>query len=116
MQQLHITTEKIPNKNAYLISLEGDFDGYVEENIQEIDLLIRGSEEKTSFVFDFTKLNYMNSFAIGNLVQWRNQIIAKDGKLFILGINNEIKDALNIVGGSILFVFLDNLETALNAI
>ena len=116
MQELKILIDPVPDHyNSYIIHCEGDFDGAAEKNLEEIQKLIDEASDNINLIFDFSKLNFLNSFAIGNLVKWRNEVSQLSGKCYITGSNAEVKKSLSIVGGS-LFIMIDDLETAIDAL
>ncbi len=116
MESLKISIEHVPDHyNTHLIKFDGDFDGAAEENLVGIQSLIDEASDNINLIFDFSKLNFLNSFAIGNLVKWRNNVSRISGKCYIIGSNADIKKSLSIVGRS-LFIMIDDLQTAIEAL
>jgi len=113
MQSLIIQTEKFNEvANTQIVHFNGDFDGYVKENLTEILKLIEDGEAKTRLIFDFSKLNYLNSYAIGHLVAWHNKLTESEGEIIIVGINKNIEDIFSILGVNSLFKTFPDLEAA----
>lgn len=111
MQKLTLTIADYPDlSNAKLVSFEGDFDGYSEETIVELQNEIDQSGSRGMLIFEFSKLNYLNSFAIGQLVAWHNTMNTKQGKIFIVGINKNIQDIFSVLGIESVFKTYNNLE------
>lgn len=109
MQKLILNITDYPDiPNAKLVYFEGDFDGYAEETIASLQSEIDQSGPGNTLIFDFTKLNYLNSFAIGQLVSWHNMMNSKDGKILIVGINKNIQDIFSVLGiGSVFKTYTD---------
>jgi anti-anti-sigma factor len=113
MQKLNITIEPIPDKpNAHIVHFDGDFDGYAKENLVDIQKFVDESKEGTTLLFDFSKLNYLNSYAIGHLVSWHNHVSKTGGKILIAGTNKNVEDIFAILGIGNLFKIYTDVEAA----
>jgi len=111
MQKLTLSITDYPDlPNSRLVFFEGDFDGYAEETISELQASIDQSGPGSTIIFEFSKLNYLNSFAIGQLVAWHNAMNAKQGKILIVGINKNIEDIFSVLGIESVFKTYNNLE------
>lgn len=111
MQKLTLSVAdytEIPN--AKIVYFEGDFDGYAEETITELQSQVDQCGNGTVLIFDFSKLNYLNSYAIGQLVSWHNTISTKGGKIVIVGINKNIQDIFSVLGIESVFKTYPSLE------
>ncbi|MBU1018048.1 STAS domain-containing protein [Patescibacteria group bacterium] len=109
MQTLEITIEPIAElQNTYIAHFQGAFDGGVKEPLEAVEKLVMGSTEKTTMIFDFKSLDYLNSYAIGQLVAWHNHLIKNGGQLIIASPSKNVEDIFNIVGiSTVLKIFLD---------
>jgi len=117
MKKLDISIEKFPDKlNAHIIHFDGDFDGYAKENLTDIQKFIDESKAGTVLLFDFSKLNYLNSYAIGHLVAWHNHLSKMGGKIIIAQTNKNVEDIFSILGIGNLFKIYPDLETAKGAL
>lgn len=116
MQKLTITIDNLPEiPNANIVHFEGDFDGYAKENLVEIQSYIDNCKPGSVLVFDFAKLNYLNSYAIGHLVAWHNHINKIGGKILMVGTNKNVEDIFAILGISNLFKIFPTLDAAIKA-
>ena len=117
MKKLNINFEEYPDHpNSYLVHFDGDFDGYAKENLVDIQKFVDGCKENTILLFDFSKLNYLNSYAIGHLVAWHNHLTKTGGKILIAGTNKNVEDIFAILGISNLFDVYPDLESAKKSI
>lgn len=109
MQKLNLSVSNYPDiTNAKIIYFDGDFDGYAEDTIAIIQEEVDKAAPESVLIFEFTKLNYLNSFAIGQLVSWHNTISAKRGKILIVGINKNVQDIFSVLGiGSVFKTYTD---------
>ena len=118
MQKLTLTITDYPDiPNAKMVYFEGDFDGYAEETIMDLQVALEQATPSNIFIFDFSKLNYLNSFAIGQLVSWNNTITAKTGQIMIIGLNKNIEDIFTVLGiGSLFKTYpsIEDLKKAMN--
>ncbi|MBN2087908.1 STAS domain-containing protein [Candidatus Peregrinibacteria bacterium] len=114
MKKLQITFEKINEKpNSQIVKFDGDFDGSVKENLTETYSLVDEAPQGTNLIFDFSKLNYLNSYAIGHLVSWHKTINQKGGKIFISGTNKNVEDIFAILGLATLFKVFPDVTSAI---
>jgi anti-anti-sigma factor len=117
VKKLNITIDELPEKpNAHIVHFDGDFDGYAKENLTDIQKFIDESKDGITLLFDFNKLNYLNSYAIGHLVAWHNHVSKGGGKIIIAGTNKNVEDIFAILGIGNLFKIYPDLETAKGAL
>ncbi|MFH0838326.1 MAG: STAS domain-containing protein [Patescibacteria group bacterium] len=111
MQKLTLSiTDYSDLPNAKLIYFEGDFDGYAEDTIAQIQNEVDQATPGRVLIFEFSKLNYLNSFAIGQLVAWHNVMNEKKGQILIVGINRNIQDIFSVLGIGSVFKIYSSLE------
>lgn len=117
MQKLTITIEKHPEvENAHIAHFDGAFDGSIKEPLVELEKFINSDLPKTNVIFDFKKLDYLNSYAIGQLVAWHNHLLKKEGKVMIAAPSKSVEDIFNILGISNLFKIFPDIESAVNSL
>lgn len=111
MQKLNLSIANYPDiPNAKIVYFDGDFDGYAEDTIAVIQEEVDKTGPGTTLIFEFSKLNYLNSFAIGQLVSWHNTIGAKQGKIVIVGTNKNVQDIFSVLGIGAVFKTYSSLE------
>lgn len=111
MQKLTLSITDYPDlPNTKLVFFEGDFDGYSEDTITELQGAVDQTGPSSTLIFDFSRLNYLNSFAIGQLVAWHNAMNAKQGRILIIGINKNIQDIFSVLGIESVFKTYSSLE------
>jgi len=92
------------------------FSGQLDEtNIEEEAMKVYDVMEKekvNNFVFDFTKLTYLNSKSVGYLADWQSKVSQSGGKLIIFGAAENIFDILDVVGLTKLIEMVDDFESA----
>lgn len=116
MQDLTVTTEPhavIPN--TFIAHFEGAFDGHIKEPIAELEAKVM-EDVGHNFIFDFSKLSFLNSYAIGQLVAWHNHLLNTNGQIIIASPAKNVEDIFNIVGISNMFKIFPDLDTAANSI
>ncbi|MDH5596576.1 MAG: STAS domain-containing protein [Candidatus Peregrinibacteria bacterium] len=113
MQKLTVSIGDLPGvPNAQLVKFVGDFDGYAKESITGVESAVNEATAGSSFVFDFSGLNYLNSFAIGQLVSWHNSLESKQGRILIVGTNKNVEDIFSVLGINTIFKNFATLEEA----
>lgn len=111
MQKLTLNMVEYPDiPNSKLVYFDGDFDGYSEDTVGELQGEVDQAGPGSTLIFEFSKLNYLNSFAIGQLVAWHNTMNSKQGKIFIVGINKNIQDIFSVLGIESVFKTYATLE------
>jgi len=117
MKKLTITFDVNPDyPNSHIVHFDGDFDGYAKENLTDIQSFIDGCQPGSMLIFDFAKLNYLNSYAIGHLVAWHNHLSRMGGKILVAATNKNVEDIFAILGISTIFKIFPDIETAKEAI
>ena len=117
MQKLTITIEKHPElENTHIAHFEGAFDGSLKEPLAELEDLINKSPAKTNVILDFKKLDYLNSYAIGQLVAWHNHLLKGQGQIMVAASSKSVEDIFNILGISNLFKIFPDIESAIGSL
>lgn len=114
MKTLTVQIEKEVKPNVHVVHFIGAFDGGNRDPLTELESLIEAASS-TQFVFDFSGLEYMNSYAIGTLIGWQNGLSSKNSKIILAAVRPNIEDILGIIGSSQLFLFKDDVPSALEA-
>ncbi len=113
MEALTLTLETKTNiPNTAIAYFEGDFDGGAKEHLADLESFIDSSTPKTRLILDFSKLNFLNSYAIGHLVAWHQHLSSIGGEIVIVNTNKNVEDIFAIVGITKLFKIYPDLPTA----
>lgn len=117
MAQITITTEDVvspsPDRKIKLLHFTGQLDeSNVDEKAKEIYDIIASVPSGLSLIFDFAKLEYMNSKSIGYLTDWYTKLSEKKGSIIIANARPNILDILQVVGISQLINCAGTLEEA----
>ncbi|MBI2639230.1 STAS domain-containing protein [Candidatus Peregrinibacteria bacterium] len=103
MAQITITVEDIassvPDKKIKLLKFAGQLDeSNVDDKAKEIYSIIDAVPQGLFLIFDFEKLEYMNSKSIGYLTDWYSKLSEKKGGILIANARPNITDILQVVG------------------
>lgn len=117
MAQIIVTTEDIvstaPDKKIKLLKFAGQLDeSNVDEKAKEIYDVIAAIPQGLFLIFDFEKLEYMNSKSIGYLTDWYTKLNEKKGGIVIANARPNILDILQVVGLTQLIPCVGSLEEA----
>ena len=111
MQKLTVTiTDYVEIPNAKMVEFDGDFDGYAKEDIVELQKVVDEAAPNTVLILNFAKLNYLNSFAIGQLVAWHNVVSTKGGHIYIVSTNKNVEDIFSVLGINNIFKTYPTIE------
>ncbi len=118
MSELKISLEQSKElDNTYLAHFVGAFDGNIpEDSLTELNGLLNSEDIGMRFIFDFSKLSFLNSYGIGRLVEWQQKIGQKDGQIIMVGLNDNVKEILTLVGVSNLFKVFEDAEEAIKSL
>ncbi|MFA6520763.1 MAG: STAS domain-containing protein [Candidatus Gracilibacteria bacterium] len=103
MAQITITVEDIAgvaaDRQIKLVRFAGQLDeSNVDEKAKEIYELINKATLPFFMIFDYEKLEYMNSKSIGYLTDWYTKLSEKKGGIIIANARPNIMDILQVVG------------------
>ena len=117
MTEAHITIENIqtthPEIIGRLIIIAGQLDeSNVDEKAQQIYQLIQETPKNLHLLFDFERLEYMNSKSIGFLTDWYGKVTEGGGKIVITKAKPNIVDILQVVGLTQLIPVYPTLDEA----
>jgi len=74
------------------------------------------SNDKKFIILDFSKVKYLSSSFLGKIISINKKIKAKEGKLFLTGLNADIMEVFQITKLEKFFNFQSNVESALDSI
>lgn len=103
MAQIIVTVEDLagasPDKKVKLLKFSGQLDeSNVDEKAKEIYDIINSIPQGLFLIFDFEKLEYMNSKSIGYLTDWYTKLNEKKGGIIVANARPNILDILQVVG------------------
>ncbi|MBE9224586.1 anti-sigma factor antagonist [Phormidium sp. LEGE 05292] len=106
---------KIENEeDVTVVKLEGDIDANTAPEVQDEVLPLAKPESK--ILLDMTEVPYTSSAGLRMLLSLYRQVSAKDGRLVLVGLSEEIKDTMSITGFLDFFTTSDNQEEALKVL
>ncbi|MEK9132987.1 MAG: STAS domain-containing protein [Patescibacteria group bacterium] len=103
MAQITITVEDLvstsADKKIKLVRFAGQLDeSNVDDKAKEIYEIINKATGSLFLIFDYEKLEYMNSKSIGYLTDWYTKLSEKKGGIVIACARPNIVDILQVVG------------------
>lgn len=115
--QVKITFEsKSTRPDIKIIRLEGEIDESNLGQLQEkVDPLVDDEGVKT-VVFNFSKLEFINSKVIGYLASLYSRLAEKGKKLVFAESSDNIKDILSLVGLTTIVDYYESMEEAMKKI
>ena len=121
MDKIIITREDIvsasPDKKVKLLKFSGQLDeSNVDEKAKQIYETINAIPQSLFLIFDFEKLEYMNSKSIGYLTDWYTKLTEKKGGIIIANARPNILDILQVVGLTQLIQCVGSVDEAKLAI
>lgn len=94
-----------------LISVSGSIDSRTAGQLQT-QIMDRVSETKNA-VLDLSAVSFVSSAGLRVLLMVYRQIKAKDGKVILVGISEEIRDVMAMTGFINFFIISDTIDEAL---
>lgn len=97
----------LSEKNGYnILSLKGEFDMSDSSSFESIINNIKSKSK--NIIIDCTDLEYLDSSAIGQLIQLQMDITNNDGKLYIANLNEFILNIFEIADLNTFFTIITN--------
>ncbi len=97
-----------------VVELTGDVDANTAPKVQEKVLPLAGPESK--ILVDMTNVPYMSSAGLRMLLSLYRQTTAKEGKLVLVGLSEDLRDTMSVTGFLDFFVTRDTLDAGLEAL
>ncbi len=100
-------------RDTLVVEMFGDLDHYSAEAVrQRIDDAL-DSHNTNNLIFDFSKVDFMDSSGIGMILGRYRQLCPARGKVAICGCSQHIRSLLNMAG---LFSIIDYYDTQKEAV
>jgi anti-sigma B factor antagonist len=101
-------------KQVTVVDLIGDVNANTAPTVQEkvLPLVQQGSK----ILLDMIKVPYLSSAGLRMLLSLYRQASAKDGKLVLVGLSDEIQDTMSVTGFLNFFITRETLESGLEAL
>jgi anti-sigma B factor antagonist len=97
-----------------VVGLAGDIDANTAPAVQDKVLPIAESSHK--ILLDMFKVPYMSSAGLRMLLSLYRQVTAKDGRLVLVGLSEEIRDTMSITGFLDFFTTRDTVDAGLEVL
>jgi anti-sigma B factor antagonist len=98
-------------ENRHIVIIEGEIDSSSASDVTET--IIPLATEKSNIILDMTKVEYMSSAGLRTLLSIHRQAVAKEAKLILVGLSEDIKDTMSVTGFLNFFTVSDSVEKAL---
>lgn len=98
-------------ENGHVVTIEGEIDSSSASQVTETITPL--ATEKSKIILDMTQVSYMSSAGLRTLLSIHRQSIAKEAKLTLVGLSEDIKDTMSVTGFLNFFTVSDSLEKAI---
>ncbi len=100
--------------NIAIAIISGEIDSKTAPQAQGELLPVTGQYNK--LVMDMSKVTFLSSAGLRTLLLLYRQTTAKNGKIVLVGLSEEIKDTMSMTGFLKFFVISDSLEEGLKSL
>jgi anti-sigma B factor antagonist len=97
-----------------VVDLAGEIDANTAPEVQQKVLPL--AQPKSKIILDMTKVPYMSSAGLRMLLSLYRQVSAKDGKLVLVGLSEDIEDTMSVTGFLDFFKVSATLDAGLEAL
>jgi anti-anti-sigma factor len=113
---IQTTVKDAPGRaDAKIITLVGSLDATNIQTVsQEIINLINSGVKY--IIADFGQLKYLNSTALGNIIDYNKRAQSKGGEFILANVNDSVYEIFDIVGATSILHFVDTVDDGLAAI
>ena len=96
------------------VAIQGDIDANTAPKVTETVLPLVQPQSK--ILVDMTEVPYMSSAGLRSLLSLYRQTTAKDGKIVLVGLSEDILDTMSVTGFLDFFTVCDTVELGLNSL
>ncbi len=117
-QALKINLKELPGQDKIkIVEIEGAIDSTtgIEFDNKMNEIMAAVTKPGVAIIFDFGKLNYINSSGLTKLMGCYTGMLRRSGVLKIANITKNIQEILNVVGASKLIKIYATMDEALKA-
>lgn len=97
-----------------IIELIGDVDATTASKVQEQVLPLAQPESK--LVLDMSAVPYMSSAGLRMLLSLYRQTTAKDGKIVLVGLSEDLRDTMSVTGFLDFFTTTETVDSGIEAL
>jgi len=101
------------HKNIKIITISGNLDGSTSSLAQ--DKITPYIKEECCLIFDMNKCQMISSAGLRILLMFAKQIKTKSGRAAIAGLNEEVKDVMEMTGFDNIFKDYQTIEKAIDS-
>lgn len=104
----------IKTENSILIiTLEGSIDSKTASEVQQ--KILEASVNSVNVIIDLTKVDFVSSAGLRVLLMVYRQIKAKNGKVILVGVSEEIMEVMSMTGFINFFEIVDTVTNAMDS-
>ncbi|KAM3100313.1 STAS domain-containing protein [Phormidesmis sp. 146-12] len=103
IKQLPVTLLDGTDEVMAIVKLVGDINGSTASKVQSEVLPV--AESNSRLILDMTQVPYMSSAGLRMLLSVYRQVLAKEGKVILVGLAEDLQDTMSVTG------FLDFFTT-----
>ncbi len=97
-----------------VVELIGDIDTKTAPSLTEKVLVL--VEPGSKLIIDMNQVDYMSSAGLRMLLSLYRNATAKDGKLALVGLSEDLKDTMSVTGFLDFFTTFETVEAAIDAL
>ena len=97
-----------------VVELVGDIDTKTAPTITEQVLVL--VQPGSQLIIDMNQVDYMSSAGLRMLLSLYRNATAKDGKLALVGLSDDLKDTMSVTGFLNFFTTFDTVEAGIDAL
>ncbi|MCF8369989.1 MAG: STAS domain-containing protein [Bacteroidales bacterium] len=96
-----------------IITLEGSIDSQTAAEVQKT--VLEASSDHKNVILELSKVGFVSSAGLRVLLMLYRQIKAKNGKVILVGVSEEISEVMSMTGFINFFEMVDTVDNALSA-
>lgn len=114
--EINIKTHEVPGAaNKKIMVFEGSLDATnIESVAQQVQEIL--SSGVKHIIADFNKLRYLNSTALGHIINFNKQAKNQGGSFVLVNVNENVYEIFDIVGATSILSFYPSADKAIAAI
>ncbi len=94
-----------------IIEVNGSIDSNTAPEVQQ--KVLEASTDSNNVIIDLSEVDFVSSAGLRVILMIYRQIKAKNGKVVLVGVSEEIQDVMTVTGFANFFEMVDTVENAL---
>ncbi|RMH68533.1 MAG: anti-sigma factor antagonist [Gemmatimonadetes bacterium] len=114
---IQIVQEDVAGRSdSKIMHFSGSLDATNIQAVSDQIISLLNDSGVVNIIADFEQLKYLNSTALGNIIDYNKRVVQKGGKFILAAVNENVFEIFDIVGATSILNFQDTIDDAINSL